>query len=72
MFDLHKDSDFKAISFNHWEPGIISAAPHNPYYIKFKDVQTGEMVDYYDMEERERRKIERRFDEIRGEALTML
>jgi len=106
MFDLHKDSDFKDISFNiydflhkygfedgdrilkeereivehlcrrlakeigvvdnHWEPVIISAAPHNPYYINFKDVQTGEMVDYYDMEERERRKIERRFDEIRG------
>jgi hypothetical protein len=50
---------------NRWEPVVISAAPHNPYYISFNDLQTGELVNYYDLEERERRKIEQRLDEIR-------
>jgi hypothetical protein len=49
-----------------WEPCVIYTGSHNPYYVKFKDLQTGEYVGYYDMEERDRRKIEQRIDEIMG------
>jgi len=48
---------------NRWEPLVISTS-YNPFYITFQELQTGEIVRFYDMDEREKRKIERRVDEI--------
>jgi len=46
-----------------WKPLIISSS-HSPYYIGFEDLTTGATMDIFDMEERERRKIEKRIDEM--------
>jgi hypothetical protein len=51
---------------NRWKPRLICTSVHNPYYIGFENLETEEMTGYYEMNEPDRRKIERRLDEIFG------
>ncbi len=60
----HKLANAIGIVDNRWEPIVFASGPHNPYHIKFKDLQTGEIEDYYSMGERESRKLWKRIEEI--------
>jgi len=46
-----------------WEPSIISSG-HNPFYVAFVDRATGEVLSYYEMEEKDRRSIELKIQEL--------
>jgi hypothetical protein len=46
---------------NTWQPTISRG---HIFYLRFKNLQTGESVQYYDMHEREKRKLEKRFGEL--------
>jgi len=48
---------------NKWE-SIAFSTFHNPHVIYFENLETGEITDYYNMDERDKRMIEKRLDEI--------
>jgi hypothetical protein len=54
---------------NRWKPCLICTISHNPYYVGFENLEMEEeMTGYYEMNEPDRQKIERRLDEIFGMA----
>lgn len=48
-----------------WEPHVLMTG-HNPYYVCFVNSSTGKYVTFYDMEEKQRRKIQKLLDTIRA------
>lgn len=46
-----------------WEPFVESSC-HNPYYIKFKDLQTGQVMNLHDLDDDAWEKIDQRVKEI--------
>ena len=59
----HKIADALVVIDNRWKPYILQTG-HNPFYISFEDTETGELISYFDMEERDRRKIELKIHEL--------
>jgi hypothetical protein len=46
-----------------WEPTVMSTG-HNPFYVAFFDRLNGEIVSFYETDEKDRRKIEERIWEV--------
>ena len=59
----YKIADALGVIDNRWSPSILETG-HNPFYISFEDTETGELISYFDMEERDRRKIELKIHEL--------
>ncbi|MBI5591203.1 MAG: hypothetical protein HY881_12045 [Deltaproteobacteria bacterium] len=59
----HKIADALDVIVNKWKPCILRTG-HNPFYILFEDIETGELISYFDMEERDRRKIDLKIHEL--------
>ena len=59
----HKLAKELGLVESRWKPVVVSCS-HNPYYISFEDMPTGKRASFFELGERERRKIEKRIDEI--------
>jgi hypothetical protein len=53
---------------NRWKPWLICTSAHNPYFIGFENLETEEMMEYYQISEPDKQKIQQRLDEIFGMA----
>jgi hypothetical protein len=49
---------------------VVVASGHNPFYIMFEDLKPDEKINFYGIDEGEKRKIEKCFNEITSLKLT--
>jgi len=49
-----------------WQPIVVKTITHNPFYIGFMNTKTKtqEILDYWDLDVKVRRKIEKRIEEL--------
>jgi Fe-S-cluster formation regulator IscX/YfhJ len=59
----HRLAEAIGVIDGRWEPYVESSC-HNPRYIKFKDLQTGKIVNLHDIEDDDWKQIEQRIEEI--------
>ncbi len=51
-----------------WRPKVVGTSTHNPFYIYFENTKTKEQCDYWDLDVKVRRKIEKRMEELENNA----
>jgi hypothetical protein len=51
-----------------WLPKVVETCTHNPFYIYFENTKTGEQRDYWSLDVRTRRKIEKRIEELKSSS----